>query len=99
MIRDEIRQGIEELSDNELRKAISDHGYFHSDHEKESVIREEFEEAQDEANAMERDFYFLWERIKKNEPYTKELDSLRLHALNCACECIQVIAMCNKGIE
>ena len=99
MIRDEIRQGVEELSDNELRKAISDHGYFHSDHEKESVIREEFEEAMDEVTDMRADFHWLWERIKKNEPYTMELDSLRLHALNCACECIQVIAMCNKGIE
>ncbi len=99
MIRDEIKQGVEELSDNELRKAISDHGYFHSDHEKESVIREEYEEAQDELESMEESLDHFWERIKKNEPYTKELDSLRKHALNCACECIQVIAMCNKGIE
>lgn len=99
MIRDEIRQGVEELSDNELRNAISNYGYFHSDHEKESVIREEYEEATDESDAMRNDLYWLWERIKKNEPYTMELDSLRQHALNCACECIQVIAMCNKGIE
>lgn len=92
------REEVEELIKDELDTAVEDHGYFHSHHEKNAVIREEVEEAEDELRGMTNALSFSWLKVKADEEYNKELYALRERAVNCALECIQVAAMCDKSV-
>lgn len=96
MIRDEIRVGVTNLAINEREHAIEEYGYFHSDHEAYSVTLEEVEEAQDELERINWKMANIWDDVKHDRPLADEIHTMRDAAINCACECIQVAAMCDK---
>ena len=83
----------------ELKMANGQYPLFASSHEASAVILEEVEEADDEIARMCRHFYTMWQDIKSDEDYDcicADADDLKKHAIRCACECIQVAAMCEK---
>lgn len=94
MIRDAIKNGVKELVKDELGHAVIEHGGFNSDPEAYSVIREEVEEAGDELRSMDIQLNNLWNSVRRDEKL--DVDSLYDAAIRCACECIQVAAMCRK---
>lgn len=96
MIRDEISVGVTNLVINEREYAIREHQYFHSDHEAYSVTLEEVEESEDELQKMKWRMTDIWEEVKNNCPITDDMRRLKGYAIQCACECIQVAAMCDK---
>ena len=100
MISKELSEGVYALADKEFEDACKVYPLFHSPHEAAAVIREEFEEAQEDMQAMEIRFDKLWLNVREDAKNEK-IDTLRLMmaAKNCACECIQVMAMCRKEME
>lgn len=96
MIRDKIRVGVTNLAINEREHAIEEYGYFHSDHEAYGVTLEEVEEAQDELERINWKMANIWDDVKHDRPLADEVRTMRDAAINCACECIQVAAMCDK---
>lgn len=94
MIRDVIRNGVKELVTDELQNAVMEHGGFNSDPEAYSIIREEVEEAGDELRSMDIQLNNLWSSVRRDDKL--DVDSLYDAAVRCACECIQVAAMCRK---
>lgn len=81
----------------------------HSDHESYAVIKEEVEEAMAEATPITVDLERFWGYVKQNPPpeiQTTQRDikrgilyQMQRHALQCACEMVQVAAMCEKAME
>lgn len=74
---------------------------FHSAHEGYGVIAEEVMEAKCESSWLEDGLYGLLCAIR-NDDWNYVRDTcrhIREDAINMACECIQVAAMCDKMIE
>jgi len=89
---------VEELTKAELARCNEQHPLFASNHEGAAVIREEVEEAEDEMGWIKDLYHYLWGAVKDDEPETatKAACELKERAIRCACECIQVAAMCEK---
>lgn len=96
---------VKKMVDQELKMANEQYPLFASVHEGAAVILEELEEAEDEMNKMKEAYSTLWDCVKENisleDKYffgdnDKPADGLKKYAINCACECIQVAAMCEK---
>ncbi len=94
MIRDYIKNSVKGLAEDECGHAVIEHGKFNSDHEAYSIIREEAEEAADELRSMDIQLENIWNAVKRDDEI--KVDSLYDAAIRCACECIQVAAMCRK---
>ena len=74
--------------------------YFNSIPEAYAIIKEEFEEATEEAEMFKQHFYRLWKQIRRNTPPEQILDNLTIMkdlSLCAAAEWIQVAAMCYKA--
>lgn len=91
-----LLEKVKTLTDEELKLANEQHPLFASNHEGSAVIREEVEEAEDEMTKIRYYNGLLWNDIKENENVKDDADAIRKHAILCACECIQVAAMCEK---
>ena len=76
--------------------ANEQHPLFASNHEGYAVIHEEMEEARDEILKMEYYDGLLWSDVKEDENVDEDAEEVEKHAVRCACECIQVEAMCRK---
>ena len=95
-----IENQVRELIAVELAAANERFPQFHSAHEGYAVIKEEAEELVTEASAV--GFYLeeAWEYIKGDESLAvSEIKCVWQHAINAACEAIQVAAMCRKFME
>lgn len=96
-----VRSDVEQLVKKELESANKRFPAFHSPHEGWAVIREEYEELQQETEYVEECLNILWSRIRHNA----ELDTgfpttkIKERAIAAACEAIQVAAMAQKYIE
>ena len=92
---------IDRIVADELERANKVHPLFHSDHEGESVIREEIEEAIDSFETIGTYYNNLWEAIKKNSAIDaiENVNYIKLYAEYAAAELIQVVAMCDKFIS
>lgn len=84
------------LTDEELDMANEQYPLFASNHEGSAVIREEVEEADDEMTRIKYYNGLLWDDVKEDENVDDDVDEVEKHAIRCACECIQVAAMCRK---
>lgn len=97
-----IENQVRKLVAVELSAANERFPQFHSAHEGYAVIKEEAEELVTEASAV--GFYLeeAWEYIKGDESLAEsEIKRVCVwqHAINAACEAIQVAAMCQKFME
>ena len=99
MICNLAKMAIEDASEHEKNNAIVEHGYFHSQHEAWAVLKEETEEMCQAINRgiFQSMLYTLWIDVKADKLVDKaRLDEVREAAFAAACECVQVMAMCDK---
>lgn len=71
-----------------------------SDHESYAVMKEEFEEAEDEVCRLEGMLNTFWTCVKDNDTPDQKLyfcKRIKNIAILAACECIQVAAMAHKA--
>lgn len=99
MIRKEISDEIDSLVLNEKNDALKTHGSFRSDHEAYAIIKEEVEEASEELSLMSTCLDTIWNRTKRDMNITVDVKELESLSKRCACECIQVAAMCKKKTD
>ena len=92
---------IDRLAEKELERANKIHPLFHSDHEGESVIREEIEEVLDSMGEIGPAYEDMWNAIRENDGQGAKagVREIRASAAWTAAELIQVIAMCDKFIK
>lgn len=91
-----LLDNVKTLVKTELDLANEQHPMFSSNHEGYAVIHEEVEEAYDEMIRIEYYDGLLWGDVKEDESVEEDADEIERHAIRCACECIQVAAMCEK---
>lgn len=87
---------VADLADEELKMANEQYPLFASNHEGAAVILEEVEEADDEMMRIKYYNGLLWNDVKEDEDVGEDAEDVKKHAIRCACECIQVAAMCDK---
>lgn len=93
-----LLEQVQKLADDELKMANEQFPLFASNHEGAAVILEEVEEADDEMDWIDELYQCLWKDVKDDEPENvmERAGEMKVHAIRCACECIQVAAMCEK---
>lgn len=90
-------QKVKDAELDEVRKTIEAYGLFHSDHEAASVLREEIEEATEDAISVQEGYQTVWKAVRKDAKVPDEdLLSIRDKAIHGAAELIQVAAMAEK---
>lgn len=96
----EIIEGVEKLAYEELERANSKFGMFHSTHEGYAVIKEEIEEVADELEDVVNYLNDIWRNVKEdNELDLVGIKIMKKHAINLAAESIQTAAMAQKFID
>ena len=99
MICEKSGKRIEEAAAIEKNSAIEKHGLFHSQHEAWAVLKEEVEEM---CQAVNRDAFksmlcSLWIDVTHDKAADEaKLKEIYEAAYQAACECVQVMAMCEK---
>lgn len=102
MICGNSKEQIKLAAKNEKNVAIAQHDKFHSQHEAWAVLKEEVEEMCQAVNrgAFQSLLYVLWQDVKHDKAADQaKLDEVYNAAFSCACECVQVMAMCLKWGE
>ena len=102
MICGNSKEQIKLAAENEKNAAIAQHGKFYSQHEAWAVLKEEVEEMCQAVNrgAFQSLLYVLWQDVKHDKAADQaKLDEVYNAAFACACECVQVMAMCLKWGE
>lgn len=92
----DITDRIAQLAQEELMRANTVNSAFHSKHEGVGVLLEEKQEANREYTEVVERFVELVEAVFDDRDYKPTLEIVRNHAVLCASELIQVIAMCDK---
>ena len=102
MICGNSKEQIKLAAENEKNAAIAQHGKFHSQHEAWAVLKEEVEEMCQSVNqgVFQSLQFVLWQDVKHDKAADQaKLDEVYNAAFACACECVQVMAMCLKWGE
>lgn len=102
MICEVCKERIKHAAKNEKDAAIAKHGHFHSQHEAWAVLKEETEEMCQSVNRgiFQSMLYTLWTDVKYDKQVKQDkLDEIYDAAFACACEAVQVMAMCLKWGE
>lgn len=97
----ELQRDIEYLVSEELTRANKKNPLFHSDHEAFGVIDEEVREVIDETELIIywcKRFRALTHRDGSREVKDDAITSIKEAAVLCACEAVQVAAMCDKWV-
>lgn len=94
-----VKNDIKKLIDKELDAANEVNPPFASIHEAYAVIKEEFEEAEDEYEKAVRYLNITWLNIKNDNIINAKtcLADVYKAAMNLAVEAVQVAAMCKKA--
>jgi len=97
----ELKSQVEQLSNEELKRAMIKKPLFISRHQGYSVIKEEVEEVEEELENVNFSLSSLWRNVKINDKETavKHAVCLKDFAIKLAAESIQVIAMAQKFIN
>lgn len=94
---DHLMAPLEDLVAEELKRAKAEWGErYASLHEGYGVLAEEVMEAEDEMKSVCMRREILLRQIHSESPIRSELSLMRMEALRCAAECIQVAAVCEK---
>lgn len=102
MINEKAQEHIFSAIEMEIEAAISNRGYFHTDHEAWAVLKEEIEELLElfDEDKIYVDIDNLWGKIRRDEPISEgDLYDIYKWAQRCAEEAVQVFAMCLKWGE
>lgn len=93
-----LKNEVDVLVDRELDRANREYRHFHSDHEGESVIREEWTEAEAEVIFCRQWLDEITRAVFRDDPDSADLNAEELHkqAICLACEAIQLAAMAKK---
>ena len=99
-----LKHDVELLIADEYERASDVYGPLHnSDHENYAVLKEEVDEAWEDAVETLSLVNKLWDCVKSKEATVEQktelLNSIEFMATMAACECIQVAAMAYKGIR
>lgn len=96
---------IESSVKSEYNRAVEKFGESNnSSHESYAIIREELEEASVDFSSVNKYLNDFWEAVKNNKEsnslilQVEALNSLKNHAINAACELVQVAAMAEKAL-
>ena len=95
-------RGVDYLIENEIDFARDEHGEtFASMHEGAAVIAEEAQEANEEAELINRMFDRLWADVRADNSKSarEHAEEIASHAERLACEAIQVAAMALKFVD
>lgn len=98
----ELQRDIGFLVIKELDRANKKNPLFHSDHEAFGVIDEEVRETIDEAESIVIRFAGFRTAVHKDGSKKLKGDaiaSIKKAAIRCACEAVQVAAMCDKWVQ
>lgn len=92
---------VQELKEKEYGRAAAKFGLKNnSDHESYAVLLEEFQEAQEDMDIVQRKLNNFWALVKRNDNPDLKLSmakGLEQYAELLACEAIQVAAMAKKA--
>ena len=93
--------GVKSLAKEECGRGINVHGYFNTDHEALGIIWEEVTECNTENEKIRCCFDAFMDTVFNDIDDLKcdRILKLRKAAVACACEAIQVAAMCEKWFE
>lgn len=93
-----IKSDVCEIVKKELALSYEKFPAFNSTHEGYAVLLEEAEEMQDEVESVRKELAIWWTVVKSNDAGMNDfiLKGIEKHAINAACEAIQVAAMCQK---
>lgn len=91
-----VSEDVEKLVEKELASANKQFPRFHSPHEGWAVLREEYDELEEEVHQLDGEINcYLWGSVKRNTT-ADNVEAIRLRAIAAACEAIQVAAMAQK---
>lgn len=93
-----MRKEVCDLVDKEYEVANKNYGPLNSTHEGYAVLMEEVEEVEEELKNIKERMKSIWYNIRlDNTSRAKTMASLAMaHAINTACESIQVAAVCQR---
>ncbi len=97
----QLIQEVTGLVDEEFHRAAAVHGAAaHSPHEGYALIKEEYEEAQEQMAALNQQIDHYWAEVRADETeyHPQYLDAIKRAAILGACELIQVAAMADKAL-
>ena len=97
----ELQRDIEYLVSEELTRANKKNPLFHSDHEAFGVIEEEVREVIGEAGLIAANCTKFRYATYKDSAFDTKADAIlriKIAAVKCACEAVQVAAMCEKWV-
>ena len=94
-----VKNHVRNLVEIELAAANERFPQFHSQHEGWAVILEEQVELGTEFDKIKGYMGDIFNKIIENNPVSLEIGLVQIHAVNAACEAIQVAAMCQKFLE
>lgn len=94
-----VSEDVAKLVEKELESANERFPQFHSPHEGWAVIREEYDELEEEVHQLDREVNCdLWRSVTRNET-ADNLEEVKRRAIAAACEAIQVTAMAQKYLD
>lgn len=96
----ELMRDVKSLAKEECGRGINVHGYFNTDHEALGVIWEEVTECNTENERIRFCFDAFMETVFNDIDELKHDRVSKLYdaAVMCACEAVQVAAMCDKWV-
>ena len=94
-----VSKDVERLVEKELESANERFPQFHSPHEGMGVLQEEVEEMRHEMIECTVNMLTMWRRVYNNAPTGDLALLVRKHALDAACEAVQVAAMAQKYLD
>lgn len=101
-MRKELIDSVESIVSEELNIALQKFGEFKNNHEAYAVMKEEIEEAEEELielNTLLRNYWYYVKINSSTNAIHPKLKYIRKHAINMACEAIQVAAMAEKALR
>ena len=102
-MRAKLLKQVENLVNEELQLSMEKFPLFHSAHEGFAIILEELIELHEEledSGKIHNSIQRLWSMVRNNSNYKDTaINQIEQHAINAACEAIQVAAMCRKFKE